>query len=328
MFRALMRPARAAAPLLVALSTLFAAPAATGQDYPARPLKFYIGFAAGGSADLVSRLLAQKLQDRLGQTVVAEPKIGATGIIAQDAVAKAPPDGLSLVLLTGGHPTSAVLMRKLPYDPVRDFGMVSLVTQYPMVISVLPGSPIKTLADLIARAKAAPGKVTYTTSGVGSLHHLLGEWLNIEAGTEMVQVPFKGAGPAYTELLGGRVDVMIETMTFSSGQIKSGRLRGLAQSAAARVPNFPDIPAVAETLPQIEFQSWLGVVTSPGTPRPIIDRLNREMREVLNDRDVRTRLADLGGEAVPSTPDELRARVEREVQRWGRVVELRKIERQ
>ena len=313
---------------ILAAAALLAATTAAAQDYPTRPIRFYVGFAPGGSTDIVSRLLAQKLQERMGQPVIVEQKVGATGIIAQDAVAKAAPDGYTLVLLTGGHPTSAVMMKSLPYDPVNDFGMISIVTQYPMAISVNPDSPIKSVPDLIARAKAAPGKVSFSSAGVGSLHHLLGEWLNIEAGTEMIHVPFKGAAPAFTELLAGRLDVMIETMTFSSGQIKGGRMRPLAVSASSRSPAFPDVPTLNETLSGVDAQSWLGLVTSPGTPPATIDKLNRELRAVLADTTVRQRFADLGGEAYPTSPEEMRVRIEREIARWARVVEVRKIERQ
>lgn len=314
----------ALAPLLA--SGLIAGAAA--QDFPSKPLRFYVGFPPGGSTDIVSRLLAQKLQERLGQPIVVEQKVGATGVIAQDAVAKAAADGHTLVLLTGGHPTTAVMMRKLPYDPVRDFAMVSTITQYPLAIGVNPSSPVQSFADLLARAKAEPGRFTFSSAGIGSAHHLLGEWINIEAGVQLVHVPFKGAAPALTELLGGRLDVMIETMTFAAGQIRAGRIRPLAVSAGARLPQFPDTPTVTESLAGVEFSSWLGLATSPGTPAAVIERLNRETRAVLADAEMRQRLAELGGEPSPSTPAEMRARVEREIARWARVVEARKIERQ
>ena len=174
---------------------------AHAQEFPTKPMRFYVGFPPGGSTDIISRLIAHHLQERLGQPVVVEQKIGATGVIAQDAVAKAAPDGHTFVLLTGGHPTSAVMMKKLPYDPVKDFGMISLVTQYPMTLIVNPASPISSMPDLIARAKAEPGKLTFSSAGIGSGHHLLGEWIGLEANIQMVHVPFKGATPALTELL-------------------------------------------------------------------------------------------------------------------------------
>ena len=298
------------------------------QDYPARPIRFLVGFAPGGSTDIISRLLAQKFTERMGATVSVEQKAGATGLIANDIVAKSAPDGLTMTLLTGGHPASAAIIRNLPYDPVRDFGMVSTVTAYPMVISVAPDSPIKSLPDLIARAKAAPGTLSFSSAGVGSLHHLLGEWLNIEAGTSMIHVPFKGAAPALTEVLGRRVDVMIETATFSFGQIRGGQLRALALSSNGRYPLMPEVAAVSETLRGVEFSSWLGLVVAPGTPRPIVDKLNREVRAILEAPEVRQQLGQLGGVASPSTPEEMRQRIEREIARWKRVVELKNIERQ
>lgn len=293
-----------------------------------QPARFYVGFAAGGSTDIISRFLGQKLSDRIKQPVVVEQKVGATGLIANDLVAKSAPDGMTMVLLTGGHPGTAAVMKKLPYDPVKDFGMVSVVIEYPMVISVAPESPIKSFPDLIARAKAEPGKVSFSSAGPGSLHHLLGEWMNIEAGTQMLHVPFKGAAPAFTEVLGGRLDVLIETGTFSIPLVKSGRLRALALSSAGRYPLLPEVPTVGETLKGVEFSSWLGLAVSPGTPRPLIDNLNRELRAILAEDDTRERFAGFGGVPAWSTPEAMRSRIEREIARWQKVVETRGIERQ
>ena len=298
------------------------------QSYPERPVRFYVGFPPGGSTDLISRLLGQKLSERLKQPVIVEQKVGGTGLIANDAVAKSPPDGHTMVLLTGGHPGTAAVMKKLPYDPVKDFGMVSTVIEYPMVISVAPDSRFKTFSQLVAAAKAEPGRISFSSAGPGSLHHLLGEWLSIEAGTTMLHVPFKGAAPAYTELLGGRIDILIETATFSFPQIKGGKLRALALSSTGRYPLMPDVQTVAEVLPGVEFSSWLGVAVAPGTPRPVIDQLNRELRAIVAEDDVRQRFATFGGVPAHSTPEQMRERVEREIARWNRVVESRKIERQ
>jgi tripartite-type tricarboxylate transporter receptor subunit TctC len=293
-----------------------------------QPIRFYVGFAAGGSTDIISRLLGQKLSERLKQPVVVEQKVGATGLIANDLVAKSAPDGNSMVLLTGGHPGTAAVMKKLPYDPVKDFGMVSVVIEYPMVISVPPESPIKSLPDLIARAKAAPGQVSFSSAGPGSLHHLLGEWMNLEAGTTMLHVPFKGAAPAFTDLLGGRIDVLIETGTFSIPLVKSGRLRALALSSAGRYPLLPEVPTVGETLKGVEFSSWLGLAVSPGTPRAAIDNLNRELGVILAESDVKERFAGFGGVPAHGSPEAMRSRVEREIARWQKVVDTRGIERQ
>ena len=307
---------------------LFVVGLAHAQSYPDRPIRFYVGFPPGGSTDLVSRYLGQKLSERLKQPVVVEQKVGGTGLIANDAVAKAAPDGTAMVLLTGGHPGTAAVMKKLPYDPVNDFGMVSVVIEYPMTISVAPDSPIKSFPDLIARARAESGRISFSSAGPGSLHHLLGEWMNIEAGTTMLHVPFKGAAPAFTELLGGRIDVLIETATFAFPMIKGGRLRALALSSAGRYPLMPEVPTVGETLPGVEFSSWLGLAVAPGTPPPAIERLNRELRAVLAEDETKKRFADFGGVPAPSSPEVMRERVEREIARWKRVVESRGIERQ
>ena len=204
--------------------------------------------------------------------------------------------------------------------------MVSTVVSYPMVISVAHDSPLKSFADLIGRARAEPSKVTYSSAGPGSLHHLVGELINIEAGVVMTNVPFKGAPQAMMDLLGGRIDAMIETATFTFSQLRGGKIRALAVSTGTRSPLAPDVPAMAETVKGIEVSSWLGVATSPSTPRAVIDRLNGELRSILALPDVRKRLTDLGGTPTHSTPEEMRARVEREVARWKRVVAIRKIE--
>lgn len=303
-----------------------AVPPAGAQGYPARLVRFMVGFAPGSSTDIVTRLLAEKLAERLGQPVIAEQKVGASGVLANDAVAKAPPDGHMLVLLTGGHPVAAVVMKQVPYHPTADFAMVSLVTTYPMVFSVAHDSPIRDFGELLSRAHAAPGRITYSSAGPGSLHHLLGELVNIEAGVSMTNVPFKGAGQALVDLLGHRIDAMVETATFSFPQIRGGKIRALAVSTGARSPVIPGVPAIAETLPGVEVSSWLGVATSPGTPRPVIERLNRELRGILALPEVQKRLTELGGVPTPSSPEEMRARIDTEVARWKRVVELRKIE--
>ncbi|MES2512237.1 MAG: tripartite tricarboxylate transporter substrate binding protein [Pseudomonadota bacterium] len=309
-------------------ATLLAAMPAAAQDYPNKPVRFIVGFTPGGSADIISRFMAQKLGDRLGQPLVVEQRLGAGGIIAQGMVAKAPPDGYTMVLLTGGHPTSAAMKKSLPYHPVNDFGMISTIIEYPMAIGVKPDSPVKSFPDLLARAKAEQGKLSMSSAGVGTLHHLMGEWIKIESGTEMIHVPFAGAAPAYTELLGGRLDVMIETMTFMSTNFKSGQIRPLAVSSSKRLKDFPNVPTMSETLPGVETTSWLGLVVAPGTPAPIIERLNREMRAILAEPATAERFAQLGGVPSASSPDEMRARIQREVDRWNRVVNLRKIERQ
>jgi tripartite-type tricarboxylate transporter receptor subunit TctC len=202
--------------------------------------------------------------------------------------------------------------------------MIGTVASYPLVISVVPGSPIRSLADLIARARAAPGKLTYAMTP-GTLVHLLGEWVNIEARTDILAVPYKGSAMGLTDVLAGRVDVTIETATASFGNIRAGKLRALAISSPARSPILPDVPTIAETLPGVEMTSWLGFVAPAGTPRAIVDRLNGEVRAIIALPDVQQKLAGLSGAAMPSSPEEMRALVEREIARWKRVVELKRI---
>ncbi|TMH90572.1 MAG: tripartite tricarboxylate transporter substrate binding protein [Betaproteobacteria bacterium] len=315
-----------AAAMLAAVAAL-AIGEAISQTYPVRPIRFLVGSPPGSGNDLVSRLLAQKLSERFGQPVVVENRPGGAGLLANEALAKSPPDGHTLVLLSGAHPATAALNRALPYDPVRDFGMVGTVVAYPLVISIAPGSPIRSFAELLERARAEPGKLTYSMTP-GTLVHLLGEWINIEAGTAILGVPYKGSANALVDVLAGRVDATIETGTASLGHIRSGKLRALAVSSPARHPALPGVPTISETLPGVEVNSWLGLAVPAATPRAIIDRLNGEIRSILEMPDVRQRLADLSGVPAPSSPEEMRALVEREIARWKRVVDLKNIERQ
>lgn len=301
---------------------------AVAQEWPSRPLKIVIGFPPGGSPDVVARLVADKLSPRLGQPVVVESVVGAGGVIASERVAKADPDGFLMVMLTGAHSGTAATRKSLPYDPVKDFSFVSIVTAYPMMVVAPPDSPIKTFPDLLQRAKAAPGQITYASNAPGSLHHLLGEWINIEAGTAMVPVPYRGAAQALVDLLGGRVDVMIDTATTAVEQVRAGKVRALAVAWPSRYPLLPDAPTVAETLPGVETMSWLGLAMAPGTPRPIVDRLNAELQAVLATAEMKERFAQLGGVPSPSTPEAMREQISREIERWNRVVEQKSIERQ
>jgi tripartite-type tricarboxylate transporter receptor subunit TctC len=303
------------------------APDALAQSYPARPVRLLVGGPPGSGADQVARTIAPRLSERLGQPVVVEQKVGAGGIIAYETLAKSSPDGHTVGMLTGAHPTIAAMNRSLPYHPVRDFAMVGTVAAYPLVVSVISASPIKSFADLLARAKAAPGSLSYAMSP-GSLVHLAGEWINAEAGTAMLAVPYKGSSASIADVTGGRVDILIETATAAFAQMQAGKIRPLAVSSPARHPALPDVPTIAETLPGVEFTSWLGLATAPGTPRVVVERLNAELRAVLDLPDVRSRISSLGGVPLPSTPEEMRLRVEREIARWTKLVAAKNIERQ
>jgi tripartite-type tricarboxylate transporter receptor subunit TctC len=206
--------------------------------------------------------------------------------------------------------------------------MVSTVTAYPMMIIASPESPLRSLSDLIDRAKAAPGKITYASNAPGSAHHLLGEWINIEANTTMVPVPYRGAAQASLDLLGGRVDVMIDTATTAIELVRSGKARALAVASPERYPLLPDVPTVAETLPGVETMSWLGLAMAPGTPQPIVNRLNAELKEILAEPEIKERLSQLGGVSNWSTPEQMKNQVAREIGRWNRVIDQKNIERQ
>jgi tripartite-type tricarboxylate transporter receptor subunit TctC len=301
--------------------------AAGAQSYPDRPVRIVVGFPPGGSSDTVARVVAQHLSPLLRQPVVVENKPGAGGVIGSDTVAKAAPDGYTLLLATAGHSTAAAMMEKLPFDALKDFAWISTVTTYPFAIATAAESSIRTLDDLVKKAKAAPGKVSYSSAGVGTSHHLLGEWLSAEAGIEMNHIPFKGGTSPLTEVLAGRVDVMIETMTLVLPHIKSGKLRGLAVTSPEPKDYLPEVPPAAKTVPGLVFQSWLGIAAPAGTPPGVVDFLNNNLRKALAEAEVQKRLAALGGGAAPSSPEEMRRQVREEIERWKKLVASRNLQR-
>jgi tripartite-type tricarboxylate transporter receptor subunit TctC len=320
--------ARAAMRAAALCAVMLSAVPAFAQDYPDRPVRIIVGFAPGGSSDVVARLVSQHLSPLLGQPVIVENRAGVGGTLGSDIVAKAAPDGHTLLLATAGHATAAAIMRKLPFDSVKDFAWITTLTTYPFLIVTRPESPISSLADLISRAKAAPGRISFATTGIGAAQHMLPEWFSAETGIEMLHVPFKGGTAVVTEIMTGRVDLMFETMTLTQPYVKSGKLRALAVTSREPVSFLPDVPAAAQTVPGFVFQSWLGLAAPAATPAGIVDRLNRDVRRVLGEPEVQKRFADLGGSATPSTPDELRKQVEAEIARWHNTVDSRRIERQ
>lgn len=307
----------------------FAVPlTALAQSYPERPVKVIVGFAPGGSSDTIARLVGQKLAPLLGQPVVVENKPGAGGVLGADLVAKAPGDGYSLLLAVSGHATAAAMMKKLPFEPVKDFAWITMLTTYPFVFATSPQAPFKSLPELIARAKAQAGKLTYSSVGVGSAHHLLGEWFNAETGANLLHVPFRGGASTLVEVLAGRVDIMVETATLALPHIQGGKLRALAVTSRQPVEVLPGVATVNQIVPGFEYQSWLGVAAPAATPAAVVERLNRDIRRVLDQPDVRQRLAELGGGAAPTSPETMRAEVESQIARWQRLVESRGIEKQ
>src|SRR5256714_4767984 len=301
---------------------------AAAQTYPTKPLKLVTPFPPGGSADVIARLAAERLGDGLGQPVVVDNRQGAGGMVGNDYASKQPPDGYTLLLITGAYPVQAAMLKSLPFDPLRDIAMVSVLTSYPFVISVRPDSRFRTLGDLIAEAKANPGKLNYPSSGIGTVHHLSGELLNAMAGIDMTHVPFRGGASPLTEVLGGRVDLLLEAITLSIGQIQSGKLRALAVTSRERWKALPNVPTVAETVPGYEVNSFVGLGASGGTPRSLVDRLNAEVRKALASSETHQRFIDLGGEPAASSPEEMKDFIAREIAKWRDVIALRKIEKQ
>jgi tripartite-type tricarboxylate transporter receptor subunit TctC len=302
--------------------------AALAQTYPAKPLKLVTPFPPGGSADVIARLTAQKLAENIGQPVIVDNRAGAGGLVGNEYASKQPPDGYTLLLITGAYPVQAAMLKSMPFDPLADIAMVSMLTSYPFVISVRADSPLRSVGDLIAQAKANPGKLNYPSSGIGTVHHLTGELLNAMAGIDLTHVPFRGGASPLTEVLGGRVDVLFEAMTLSIGQIRSGKLRALAVTSKERWKALPDVPTVDETLRGYEVTSFIGLGASGGTPAPIIARLNSELRKVLDEPEARKRFIELGGEPRATAPEEMRAWIERDIAKWRNVITQRKIERQ
>lgn len=311
---------------LILLSSLWLS-FAHAQDFPAKPLRLVTPFPPGGSADVIARLAAQRLSENLAQPVVVDNRGGAGGLVGTDYASKQPPDGYTLVLITGAYPVQAAMLKSMPFDPLKDVAMVSMLTSYPFVISVRPDSPFRTLGDLISFAKANPGKLNFPSSGIGTVHHLSGELLNAMAGIEMTHVPFRGGASPLTEVLSGRVDLLLEAMTLSIGQIRSGKLRALGVTSPERWKALADVPTVAETVPGYEVNSFIGLGTSGGTPPALVARLNAEVRKALADPDTRKRFVDLGGEPGASSPEEMHNFIEREIAKWKKVIAARKIER-
>ena len=298
------------------------------QGYPNKPLKLVTPFPPGGSADVIARLAAERLSEGLGQPVVVDNRPGAGGLVGNEYVAKQPPDGYTLLLITGAYPVQGAMLKSLPFDPLRDIAMVSMLTSYPFVISVRPDSPFRSLGDIIAAAKANPGKLNYPSSGIGTVHHLSGELLCAMAGIDITHVPFRGGASPLTELLGGRVDLLLEAMTLSIGQIRSGKLRPLAVTSLERWKALPEVPAVNETLPGYEVISFIGLGATGGTPAPVIERVNAEVRKFLARTETAQRFIDLGGEPRATSPEEMRSFIERDMARWKGVIQARHIQQQ
>jgi tripartite-type tricarboxylate transporter receptor subunit TctC len=305
-----------------------AAISASAQDsYPSRPVTLSHGFGAGGNSDTVARIIAPALAERLGQQVIVEPRVGAGGNLATDRVVKADPDGYNLIVLTGGHAVGGALYKALPFDPVDDLQMLSTLIYFPFVISVRKDHRFQSLADLVAEAKAKPKTVTFSSVGVGSTQHLAGELLASLAGIELVHVPYRGGQAPVTDLLGGRIDVMIDTLTVTQPQLDAGTIRGLAVTSLSPWPSLPGIPSAADTVKDYDVRSWMGVATTKGVPEAQVKRLNADILYALQQPQVRDKLEAIGNEVRGSTPEEMRAWVAGEVAKWRKVIDEAQVER-
>ena len=312
----------------MALAAALFASGAQAQDYPARPTQLIVPFAPGAGSDTVARLAAQKMAEGLGQPVVVENKSGAGGLLANRYVASAAPDGYTMLLVTGAYPAQAAMLKQMPFDPVKDISMVSLLIDYPFVLIVRTDAPFHTVGDLIAHAKSNPRKLNYATTGPGSVHHLASELFNMMAGIETVSVAYRGGATQVLELLAGRVDFLFETLPSASAAIADGRVRALAVTTKRRWTTLPDVPTVADTLPGYEVSSFLGLAVPGGTPPPVVSRLNSEIRRVLDLPDIRDRFKALGGERQSGSAAEAQNFVAGEIRKWQELVSVRRIERQ
>jgi tripartite-type tricarboxylate transporter receptor subunit TctC len=315
-----MNGRRAALGAAAGLATAWAWPA-RAQAFPDRPLRIVQGFAPGGNADTIARLVGGEIQKGLGQSVVVETMTGAGGAIASAAVARAKPDGYTLLLATGGHVVAAAMAAKPTYRAAADYEPISTITFFPFLVVVPAESKYPSLAAVLSAARAAPGTIGFGSAGVGSTHHLAGELLARTAAAPLLHVPYKGDSASLTGLLAGDVPMVIAPPTAALGQIRAGRLRAIATTGPQRWPGLPDVPTAAEQgVAGYDVRSWAGLLAPAGTPRPIVERLHAEVQRALQEPAVRQRLVDIGGEARGLSPDEFRAMLTAESERWTRLV--------
>ena len=299
---------------------------ALAQAYPDRPIKVMQGFAPGGNADNIARTVGMEMSKGLGQPIVVEAQAGAGATIAATTVAKARPDGYTLLLATGGHAVAGALFNNLAYRTVQDFEMVSTITYFPFLVVVPANSKYPNLTALLAAARANPTELSYGTAGIGSTHHLAGELLASMSKTKLLHVPFRGDSASLTALLGGEIPMIIAPPTAVLANIKAGKLKAIATTGPQRWQGLPDVPTAAEQgVAGYDVQSWAGLMAPVGTPRPVVDRLNAELQKALLVPAVKARLEEMGGEVRGSTSDEMRTMVANQTQKWIQVVNEAKI---
>jgi tripartite-type tricarboxylate transporter receptor subunit TctC len=315
-----------AARLLLLTACGFAAAAiykpAAALDYPTRTVRLVVGFPAGGSADIVARIVAQALTERMGQAFVVDNKPGAGSNLGTESVARAEPDGYTLMAESVSNAINPTLYKRLSYDQLKDLIPVASIDVVPNVMDINIDVPAKTVPEFIAYAKANPGKITMGSGGIGSSPHVAGELFKMTTGVDMLHVPYRGVAPATVDLLGGRIQVLFDTLPAAIANIRGGKIRALAVTSKKRSAALPDVPAMNEFVPGYEADSFHGISAPKGTPREIVDKLNAAVNAALGDPKVKARLADLGGEVFTGTPEDYGRYLQGEIARWAKVIEF------
>jgi tripartite-type tricarboxylate transporter receptor subunit TctC len=306
--------------LLLLVAVLVLASGAASAQYPAKPVRIIVPYPPGGTTDILARLTAAKLTDGLGQPFIVENRPGASAAIGSQAVARAPADGYTLLMGTiSSHGINSAIA-KLPYDAIKDFAPVTVVASTPNVITVHPQLPARNLAELLALARAKPGKLNFGSTSPGGSPHMSAELLKMMARVDVVHVPYKGAGPMLTDLIGGQIDIGFDNLPSSMGHIRSGKVRAIAVTTPKRWPGAPDIPAVAESVPGYEVSGWFGLLAPAGTPAPVVDTLYRAIAAMLRQPEVQKQMLELGAEPVANPPEAFARQIAAEVEKWKKVV--------
>jgi tripartite-type tricarboxylate transporter receptor subunit TctC len=306
---------------IVMASSVFAV-AAAPDEYPNKPIRWIVSYPPGGTTDLLARLMGQSLSPRLGQQVIIENRAGGGNNIGTELAVRAPADGYTIFLVNPANAINATLYPKLPFVFLDDMVPVAGIVRVPNVMTVTKNFPAKNVAEFIEYGKKHPGKINMASSGAGTSVHLSGELFKYMTGIDMKHIPYKGAGPAITDLIGGQVDVLFDNMPSIVAHIRGGAVRALGVTSAQRSPALPDVPAVAETVPGYEASAWFGAAAPKGTPPAVIARLNREINAVLADPAMKAKLADLGGVAIPGTPEQFWALHRMETEKWAKIVQF------
>lgn len=306
--------------ILAAAALLAAAGSASAQPFPSKPVHILVPYAAGGAVDILARTLGDAVSQQWHQSVIIENRPGAGGVIASQALVTSPPDGTTLIVVASGHPTNPFLYEKLPYDTFKDFTPISLLASSPNILLVRADSPFKTVADVIAAAKAKPGSLSYGHAGTGTSTHLAGELLKNLARIDITGIPYKGGLPAINDLLGGQIPLSFNNGPESVGQLQAGTVRALAVTTKSRVAFLPNVPSMAETVPGYDTEVWWGLLGPAGMPPEVLAKLSHDFLAALNSDAVKQRLAKLGATPIGSSPDEFNAKIHADYDKWGPII--------